>query len=248
LQDLLKKTPLREGDIHHTSTAQNVGDRLHVTQMVMRRKYIEESATSIGMDAEDFAFVEMPSLASGTDGSGQIRLYKNQTEKPWLPMLGLALVTMLVTLGCIAAALQYRQQQVRLDDLAARLTEARARAQAVRANVDAANQQISTANQLRSRKRDGIRLLQLWEELSRILPADSWVSELRISKGEKNTLKVTLTGFSAAAANLVGVVDQSPLFHTVSLTAPIAIDPVEQRERFVLQASVDDTPGEKTSR
>jgi general secretion pathway protein L len=90
--------------------------------------------------------------------------------------------------------------------------------------------------------------LQLWVELSRILPGDSWVSELRMSQGDKGALKVTMAGFSPAAANLVGIVDQSPLFDSVSLTAPIAIDPTEQRERFVLQASINPQSAQKAER
>jgi general secretion pathway protein L len=47
-----------------------------------------------------------------------------------------------------------------------------------------------------------------------------------------------MTGFSAEAASLVGIIDQSPFFADASLTAPIALEPVEQRERFALQAKL----------
>jgi general secretion pathway protein L len=36
----------------------------------------------------------------------------------------------------------------------------------------------------------------------------------------------------------VGLVDRSTLFADASLTAPIALDPLEERERFALQAKL----------
>lgn len=248
LHDLLKKTPFREDEIHHAYAAQPAGEKIRVTQNVVRRKFVEAAAAGLGIEIHDVAFVEMSGRSDGAGGAPLIRLHENHAEKPWLARLFLGLVAMLFVLGLTGVVLHYQRQQASLDDLAHRLVAARAQAQKVRADLDAANRQISTANQLRSRKRDGVRLLQLWEELSHTLPSDSWISELRIGKGDKNTLKVTLTGFSAAAANLVGIVDHSPMFSSVSLTAPIAVDPVEQRERFVLQATVDERQGETPRR
>jgi general secretion pathway protein L len=62
---------------------------------------------------------------------------------------------------------------------------------------------------------------------------------LRLSEApDKQDQQVTMTGFSAAGSSLVALVDRSPLFFDASLTAPIALDSVEQRERFALQAKL----------
>ena len=55
---------------------------------------------------------------------------------------------------------------------------------------------------------------------------------------DRRDRKIVVTGFSDGAADLVALIDASPLFQDVALIAPIAVDPIEQRERFVLQASV----------
>ena len=47
-----------------------------------------------------------------------------------------------------------------------------------------------------------------------------------------------MTGFSAAAASLVGLIDRSPLVGESSLAGPVTVDQAEARERFVIQASV----------
>ena len=70
-----------------------------------------------------------------------------------------------------------------------------------------------------------------------MLPADSWLTELRVSEiAHKPEQLVAMTGFSSSAADLVALVDKSPLFADAALTAPIALDQTEQRERFALQA------------
>ena len=49
---------------------------------------------------------------------------------------------------------------------------------------------------------------------------------------------MTITGFSSAAASLVGLVERSALFRDASLTAPISLDHSEDKERFAIQASI----------
>jgi general secretion pathway protein L len=75
--------------------------------------------------------------------------------------------------------------------------------------------------------------------VTRLLPTDAWLTELRVtalSKGQER--EISLSGYSAAAAKLVAVLDRSPVFQDATLTTAIALDPTEQRERFALQAKV----------
>ena len=72
-----------------------------------------------------------------------------------------------------------------------------------------------------------------------MLPSHSWLTEFRlVEAADKREGQVALFGFSSAAPSLVGLVDGSPLFFDAALTAPIAIDANEGRERFALQAKV----------
>lgn len=66
---------------------------------------------------------------------------------------------------------------------------------------------------VRSQKRDMPGLLDIWEEVSRILPLDSWLTELRLSEvGQRQDQLVVMTGLSTAAADLVPLLDKSPIF------------------------------------
>ena len=67
----------------------------------------------------------------------------------------------------------------------------------------------------------------MWDELSRILPDHTFLTETRIADGT-----VTLSGFSADAARLVRIIDQSPLFSGATLTSAITPDANERKDRF----------------
>ncbi|WP_315787738.1 MULTISPECIES: PilN domain-containing protein, partial [unclassified Bradyrhizobium] len=74
---------------------------------------------------------------------------------------------------------------------------------------------------------------------SRILPKHSWLTELRLVEGANpRSATVTMTGFSAAAPSLINTLGKSRLFVDAALTSPVAMDPIENRERFSLQARI----------
>ena len=75
--------------------------------------------------------------------------------------------------------------------------------------------------------------LEVWDELSRILPDHTFLTELRLVDG-----RVTLSGFSSDAARLVRTIDQSPLFAGAALTAAITPDNAESKERFSISFKV----------
>jgi general secretion pathway protein L len=142
-----------------------------------------------------------------------------------------------VVLGLLAAGLTYWRQAAVLDELDAKIAAARGKAQQVRAAIDKLEQKQATLLRLRTRKAEEPGLLDAWEEATRVLPSHSWLTELRLSE-TSDKRQISMSGFSAAAASLVGMIDQSPYFADTALTSPIALDSVEQRERFALQAKL----------
>jgi hypothetical protein len=76
--------------------------------------------------------------------------------------------------------------------------------------------------------------------VSRILPPHTWLSELRPSETPEGR-QVVMTGFSAAAASLVGLIDRSSLFGEAALVGAVTVDEAERKERFVIQARLRET-------
>lgn len=239
-QDLVAKTPFRLADIFHDHESRRVDGKIAVWQWVVRREFVTAAAQSIGVDLADLAFVE--SESDNADGAPSPMLNLRQDRNKRSSVLrttyyGLALFVLL--LAAVTWGHRYWRQQQTLDTLNAELTAARGQAQQVRATLDKLDQRHAAIIYLRMQKREVPGVLHVWEELSAILPDSSWLTELRLSEiAQKPGYLVVMTGFSTAAADLVALVDKSPLFADATLTAPIALDPTEQRERFTLQAKL----------
>jgi general secretion pathway protein L len=247
-QDLLRKTPFRLADIYHDHAVRRVGDKIQVDQLVIRRDFVETGVLRCGLEPGEIAFIDI-GHTEGTAALSRLRLKQAGSSTRWLPRLLLGLSASAVLLAILAVNLEFQRQETALQELASETGKVRAEAQKVRAALDSIEQERAALDGLKSRKWDAAGVLDIWEELSRILPDHSWVSELRLTEGaERKERRIVVTGFSSAAADLVGLIDASPLFQDVALAAPIALDPNEQRERFVLQASVTATRPAEASR
>jgi general secretion pathway protein L len=239
-RDLVAKTPFQLGDIYHDYVAQRRDGKIVVWQWVVRRTFVADVAQSLGLDVGELAFVE--SEPDGTSDAPRpvLRLARAAADRNRLPqtaLLPLAATAML--LAALALWLTYARQQSMLDTLAGELTAARAKAQSVRAAIDKLDAEWTRVAQIRSRKRDTPGVLDVWDELTRIVPSHSWLTELRISDApDGKDRQVLITGYSAAAATLVGLVEKSALFRDASLMAPISLDHTENKERFAIQATI----------
>lgn len=72
-------------------------------------------------------------------------------------------------------------------------------------------------------------VVQVWEELSRVLPDHTYLNELRVTDGS-----VSISGYSADAAHLIRLLDQSPLFTGSHLAGAITPDSGEHKDHFSL--------------
>ena len=242
VDDLVGKTPFRIEDVYHDhcAIADAASGKITVAQWVTRRKFVEEAVATLGVDVAGLAFVD----SRGEDGQHapppRIALRREAGARTsWVRNAALALTAGALVLAVIAGGVKYNRQQTVLDGLQARIAVARAKAQEVRAAIDKLQQKQTALLGLRSKKAAGPGLLDIWEEVTRLLPAHSWLTELRLfERPEKQEQGIVIAGFSAAAASLVGIVDRSSMFTDASLTAPVALDAAEERERFAVQAKL----------
>jgi len=72
-------------------------------------------------------------------------------------------------------------------------------------------------------------MVQVWEELSRVLPDHTYLSELRVAAGN-----ASISGFSGDGAHLIRLFDQSALFAGARLAGAITPDKTEHKDRFSL--------------
>jgi general secretion pathway protein L len=240
--DLARKTPFRSHDVYHghSASASDGAGKIVVWQWLVRRAFVEDAAIPFDLDIDDVAFVDTTAGDDADDPVPFIVLRPDaRARNSWIKKSMSALAGGAVVLALAAGALEYERQQATIDANDIRIAAARGRAQKVRSEFDKIEEKHKMLLRLRMQKSDLPGLLDLWEEATRVLPANSWLTELRLTEmPEKKEQLIAVTGFSAAATDLVKLIDDSALLADASLTAPVALDPVEGRERFSLQAKV----------
>jgi general secretion pathway protein L len=240
--DLARRTPFRLQDVYHghSVTTPDSSGKIVVWQWLVRRSFVHDAVAAFDLSVNDVAFVASPASRDAVGPMPFIALHLNaKNRRSWIKTSMLALICSAGGLAIAGAVLEYQRQEVMIEANDSQIATARARAQKVRAEFDRVQERQNVLSHLRSQKRDLPGLLELWEEVTRVLPVHTWLTELRLTDvPEKNEQLVAMNGFSASATDLVKLIDHSSLLADASLTAPVTIDPVEGRERFTLQAKV----------
>ena len=86
------------------------------------------------------------------------------------------------------------------------------------------------------RKQSALLAVEVIEEVSRILPDNTWVGRLNVSHSE-----IQLQGQSTASASLISVVESSPMFENARFRSPVVQMPGTDTDRFYLSADIDDS-------
>ena len=141
---------------------------------------------------------------------------------------GLALV-----LAVICVAVPFVQMQHKLDALTVKVAEARRRANTrleLRKRIEA---QLATETALIRRRNRTPTISELLDEVTRLIPDDTWLTELRISGNE-----IQLVGLSPSASNLLRLVARSPRFRDAAFVSPVTRDARLDREQFTISAHI----------
>ena len=240
LRDLTRKTPFKPADIYHDLRgSRTTAGKIDVVQWVARRSIADQAIAALQIaPAEVDCLVADPPADGGP--TPLIRLSRDpQGSASWMRAGRIVLVGTGIALAVALVGGKLWRQQLALDDLESQLAEVGPKAQQVRALVSGLERTQTIVYSVRSRKRDDFRFLDAWEEATRVVPQDTWLTELRLVEAtEQRDQQVVMSGFSTAAARLVGLIDASPMFSDASLTAPISRDNLEERERFSIQAAL----------
>ncbi|HEY7550094.1 MAG TPA: PilN domain-containing protein [Hyphomicrobiaceae bacterium] len=246
VQDLLAKTPFELDDIHHGHRVRREGDRFVVSQWVVRRAHVAAAAQALGLAADEIGFIECPD-AGADDAPASIVTKRSSAvgRNRWAHRVAFGLACTALLLAVTVLATRYQGQQVLLDGLQAEIAAATGKARRVLGAIDKLRQEQAVVQRLRA-ERNAPGLLDVWEEATRVLPAHTWLSELRLSETPEGR-QVVLSGFSATAAGLVPLLDGSPMFAEAALVGPVTMDPAEGRERFIIQAKLKGAGSPRTA-
>ncbi len=145
-------------------------------------------------------------------------------------------ILLVAGLGAVAATVAGfvidNSLQAEQDQLARRIASRRAAALGGReASLDAATAGLRS---LERRKHEGPSAVMVLEQLSKVLPDHTYVTELRI-EGDK----LRLTGVTGDAPSLIGLIEQTQQFSRATFFAPTTRTANETGERFHIEARIE---------
>jgi len=147
--------------------------------------------------------------------------------------LSLFLAAVAVALIAVAVYLPLEAQQREMQAFSAALAKAKAEAGAamdLRREID---RLVEESQFLVTRKQKSVKATEVLDELTRILPDGTWLRQFKIKDRE-----LRISGFSQAASNLIGLIEQSALFANARFTSPVTQDRREGLERFNIAADL----------
>ena len=215
------------------AAADREAQRLTVDVVVAPRAVVDEAVRAVGAlglvpdrvgpaeGGDQAAAFNLLGAADAAAGGGSLR------------RLNVMLAVLALVLLAAAVLLPLQRKQAELAALEARLNESRTAAaatEALRARIVAAQDRNSFLVQRRQATPLAVAVLA---ELTERLADDTWLAQLHIGDGE-----VLLSGYAPAAAALVPVLEDAPLFADVKFDSPVLPDARVGRERFNLSAKV----------
>jgi general secretion pathway protein L len=147
--------------------------------------------------------------------------------------IGIA-AALLVLVSAATTVVGLQQQDQALARLEVETNAARKEAQAALKRIQDADTISERVGALRLRRAEGVRVVALWEEMTRVLPDTAWLTSLRV---ENDTLWID--GYARSASELVGLIARSPMFSGVALSAPVVREDARASERFQIRMKIE---------
>jgi len=119
-----------------------------------------------------------------------------------------------------------------IDSLQAEVQEATVAAQTGNQLRREVEKLVDGSSYLIEKKQTALTVMQLLDEMTRVIPDDTWVNRIDMNNGE-----IQLQGQSATAAGLITLIEASPMFHDVRFRSPVTQVARTEHERFHLSAT-----------
>lgn len=172
--------------------------------------------------------------AAGEDGS-LVRLTSNGTplQVGWRPSLDKTILAATVAATAAFLVLSWYQLHSKAEAavtyLDAEIARAEGEARQARRSYDAYVARISQVAELRSETLAGPRVTVMWEELSRIVPDSSYLTNLTTKEA-----RVEISGFSRASSELIPLIEGSALFEAAQFVSPVVKVPGFDGDRYTI--------------
>jgi general secretion pathway protein L len=165
-------------------------------------------------------------------------LPRQAIESSRVSRLDLALAALLPISAAAALGIDLHKQHATAADFDHKVAAARQEAERSLNLLENIADLTSSMKLIIDYKKVNIRLTRVLAELTHCIPDEAYVAQLDI-----NDRDVRIKGYAQSASNLIGSLEQSPLFEKAEFLSPITIDPHNGRERFQIAVRIQATGG-----
>ena len=147
--------------------------------------------------------------------------------------LNQSLMVLAVLLSILTLALPILQKNQLIGSLEKDIKQAMTGASASSQLRQEVEKLITGSRFLVNKKQNDKTMMHLLNEMSRVIPDNTWVNRIDINRDE-----VQLQGQSGSAAGLIALIEESPTFHSAQFRSPITQVARTTQERFHLAAKI----------
>ena len=237
-----RHTPFKAEQVYFDYRAVRADQHLQVSLLVAPRVAVDQALRQLAswglevdtLRVDDAANEELfPNvLALGQRQTGQ-------TKRLSQPEAALAAgAALLLGIALILPIWQKRETVLALHPVVAKAHEQAEKAENLRRQLEG---MLAEYNYLLNKKREVPPVVAVLDDLTRVLPNDSWVQQFDL-KGKE----VQVQGETASSSKLVALVEQSKTLHGASFKAPLTKGMSENSERFHLAAETRPLPRAET--
>jgi general secretion pathway protein L len=233
--DLERTTPLKASDVLSSHLVEGPGSgrgMVRVRHFVLKSRTIEPVQKALAHAGLELQSIE--TLDAAGTASLPLKFVIGDTSvhrAGWTLGRAVAAAATIFVLSVIGS--YWARTERALASLDAEIAVLEDRAKQARPALDlvrSAQADIARARRLEADRQPAILIL---EEVTRLVPDTAWLQDLRY-----DGTTIEMSGLAVSAATLLPLFERSVLFHEARFTAPIRIEPGEDRERFRLQAKL----------
>lgn len=154
-------------------------------------------------------------------------------RSPWPRRMNLALGAVVVLLAAALACLPFLHANSEVASLQEQVRKTGKTAKEVEALREEADKLLHQARFLQDKKRTNPVLVDVLEELTRLIPNNTWLNGLQYKDR-----RFVIQGQSPSASSLIELIEGSPYFRNTSFVSPVTKDAASNLERFQIASDV----------
>jgi len=230
-----RQTPFTAEQVYYdfSVVARSAAERtLTVNLVLVTRRMLDELLTRLDSRGLHPDLVTINCGERGGLAAVNLLPAENRQRKAITPQLvNLALATLAVVLLVSAVSLPLLNKRQKIQALEPLLESAGAKAEEAHRLRQEVDQLTANTRFLTDKKQSSLPVLEVMDELTRILPDDTWITRLDIKGSE-----LQIQGQSSSAAALIPLIESSSILQNPRFRSPVTQIPRSDVERFHLSA------------